>query len=676
MSDFEVQWATPAPLWGNVTDLSDETRGFFRRPAILRFTSDAFMNEFTTLLHSHPAQLKAFRAKPETWRGPGAALEVTSTEKLSKRAQALHRSRLIARPPVVAGAPGALRMSTAAQPLKLYQPAHQRYYLISAALVCRTAGQPDRHIETSQQERATFVVRKVVPPTKDTSIFDCTEATWKEYAFTGQGWLHVTQARTLAPNEEQNALFAMNYLQDNGHRRRVLAGLIPVGKREAYLGAPERSSNNQLVLDPGSPALPDKRQLLFMAQVTEPWKRLIERAFAIGKMQKATSTVPTDDEPLANNNEVLQKSLKDSREQMQVSAWYALLDFAKLLHQYIPNVWEAIMNRPLSSPLTPAQTVLIDALLGTEIDNTYSDALLQPYTEAEVASPAVAHNLHEALQKIQGGLPFNQSLADSLEQNLETTVQPYDRDPFSSASEWPGFFFPLADPAQAGPLPPPKVGVPENPDALTAALERIDNLVALIANALPDPGSEKTPPLLIATQPVMGIDGPTYFIIRCVFERPNCGPLQPAVISDVTEPFLMAGFFDPDAPARPIRIGLPVDTTPAGLRKFDKNTAFMISDVLCGQIERAKGLGLGDLVRTVLPFPLHKDLDVPDKGPCTDADGLSVGMICSLSIPIITICALILLMIMVSLLDIIFHWMPYFIMCWPLPKFNAKPSTG
>jgi len=145
------------------------------------------------------------------------------------------------------------------------------------------------------------------------------------------------------------------------------------------------------------------------------------------------------------------------------------------------------------------------------------------------------------------------------------------------------------------------------------------------------------------------------------------------VISEPTAPFLMAGFFDPDAPARPLRINLPMDTTPAGLRKFDKNTAFMISDVLCSQIDRAKGMGLGDLVRSVLPWPLHKDLDIPDTGPC-EKDGTSFGMICSLSIPIITICALILLMIIVSLLDIIFRWVPFFIMCLPLPKFSGKQA--
>ena len=48
-------------------------------------------------------------------------------------------------------------------------------------------------------------------------------------------------------------------------------------------------------------------------------------------------------------------------------------------------------------------------------------------------------------------------------------------------------------------------------------------------------------------------------------------------------------------------------------------------------------------------------------------------MICSLSIPIITICALILLIIIVIVLDIIFRWLPWLIVCFPLPKFSAKP---
>jgi hypothetical protein len=50
-------------------------------------------------------------------------------------------------------------------------------------------------------------------------------------------------------------------------------------------------------------------------------------------------------------------------------------------------------------------------------------------------------------------------------------------------------------------------------------------------------------------------------------------------------------------------------------------------------------------------------------------------MMCSLSIPIITICALILLMIIVTLLDMIFRWVPYFLVCFPVPGFKGKETA-
>ena len=73
-------------------------------------------------------------------------------------------------------------------------------------------------------------------------------------------------------------------------------------------------------------------------------------------------------------------------------------------------------------------------------------------------------------------------------------------------------------------------------------------------------------------------------MIRCVFERPACGPLDPPLLSEPTVPFQLAGFFDPDARHAPSASACRSTSSPAGLRKFDKNTAFMISDVLCGQI--------------------------------------------------------------------------------------------
>jgi hypothetical protein len=50
-------------------------------------------------------------------------------------------------------------------------------------------------------------------------------------------------------------------------------------------------------------------------------------------------------------------------------------------------------------------------------------------------------------------------------------------------------------------------------------------------------------------------------------------------------------------------------------------------------------------------------------------------MICSLSIPIITLCALFLLMIMVALLNFIFFWLPFFLVCFPIPGLKAKSKS-
>ena len=260
---------------------------------------------------------------------------------------------------------------------------------------------------------------------------------------------------------------------------------------------------------------------------------------------------------------------------------------------------------------------------------------------------------------------------------LERVAVSYDRQ--APDALWPTFLFPLADPEQTPPLPPETVtpaptpadesgeaealDQPSTPQAVRDRQKRVDNLVALVVRALPVEDGAPAPAPPLASQPVLDTR-----------EGKFVGPLDPPVLSGPTAAFQMAGFFDPDAPARPIRIALPIDTTPAGLRKFDKNTVFMISDALCGQIQRMRGITFGDLVLSVLPWPFHKDLSskVPKMGPCKTGGGVELGMMCTLSIPIITICALILLMIIVLLFDFIFKWIPLFIMCFPLPKFKAK----
>jgi hypothetical protein len=120
-----------------------------------------------------------------------------------------------------------------------------------------------------------------------------------------------------------------------------------------------------------------------------------------------------------------------------------------------------------------------------------------------------------------------------------------------------------------------------------------------------------------------------------------------------------------------LRIPLPLDLSPATLRKYDKNTAFLISDQLCSQLGGLSGLTLGDLVLSVLPWPFHKDLDLSSRrnGVCPQEGS---GSMCMFSIPIITVCALIILLIFVKLLDVALYWMAFFRICLPFPNFKTK----
>ena len=178
-----------------------------------------------------------------------------------------------------------------------------------------------------------------------------------------------------------------------------------------------------------------------------------------------------------------------------------------------------------------------------------------------------------------------------------------------------------------------------------------------LAAALPAQPTGPVPDLRPPRQVPRGEE--PWFTVRCVFERPNCTGFAAPVVSAPSAPFQMASFFDPDAPARDIRIPMPIDISPAGLRKFRKGAGFMVSDLFCGQFNRFKKVTFGDLVRSVLPWPLHKDLPGGAASACKGGGGNAFGLMISLSIPIVTICAFFLMMIMVALLDIVFRWMPF-----------------
>ena len=87
-------WHTPQPLWRLA--LEDEApHPRFRGPAVLRFDGDAFMDEAQATLATAPETLSEAVARAETWRNTRA---------------------------------GWSDLSEYGEPIKLFQPAHGRYY--------------------------------------------------------------------------------------------------------------------------------------------------------------------------------------------------------------------------------------------------------------------------------------------------------------------------------------------------------------------------------------------------------------------------------------------------------------------------------------------------------------------------------------------------------------------
>ena len=680
-------WASPAPLWGRFDGLGDYRNPSQAAPALLRFDSDDFMQQALATLAADPRQLSAFIARPETWRTPmAAAPDLVERLPLPSMARSLGRRRTAAAAPtaIVAPSPAVAEQGVARTlPLKLFHPAHQRHYLVGAQLVCGLPGLPDRAVAGGGREQVGFVLRRLLPRDRNNDTSDRVEfgfvkdtggARWQRVVADGSG----ADAATQLAGEELLPLFPMNFQDDSGHPRRLLAGTVPVGRREEYMGsrAEHAAAAPGAVLAPGVAALPSDiaaRKEQFKMEVSEPWKGLLRSAIqAAARIEDASFNAVQ-----ASTQAQRDASASGFNQQAQGQSWLTLLDFADYLFVHLPEVWRAVTGQVGNAGLpTAAQRALHAWLSGA---GTAPGALPIGLAGSQPAS------LADALAAVRAN--------DNLRQGLEQASVSYP-DANDTAFGWPAFAYPLAalrataghyaavgphtslgalalaaDPADADPAPP------ATPPLLLFAEQQaalLDKLVQLVVSAIDTRlPAALAPPLPFAVRlrdalaTTAGDEG--WFCIRCVYRRCDCGPLQPVVLSVPSERFQLASFFDADAPARPIRITLPTDTTPAGLRKHSKNTAFMISDVLCGQIQRAKGLGLVDLVLSVLPWPFHKDLNLSGTAKCK-SNGIDIGMICSLSIPIVTICALILLIIIVSLFDFIFRWLPWFVMCFPVPK--------
>ena len=577
-----VRFLSASPLWD---DLAGQNA--FRRPALLRFATDDFMDEIQKVLASkQPSALRKFVARYETWRQPSAGL------------------------PIPQGGPL----------LKLYQPVHGRFYMVTATLACRVPGLPEHTVDLADEETVSFVVRRVFEG--------------REMAYVvredGEGWAPVA-AGALAEGEERHAMAGTFFTGDDHLTRRLFMGLIPVAKREAYVNGRELPETPAAPPPPGTITAEDPRVVEFQRTVLDPWVGLFDW------FQTQTGFDPdteTDVDADLRRGDALTSASQASP--------LILMDFAEFLKVHLPEVWRAVSQQIPRTDLGIRQRALYDALQNVGIYDR--NAQNRSTIRNEIWYADGYRGAFDALSlPASGGDP---GLPAGFVARLMT-----------------------GDPRDPNPTPAVPPSPAPNPAADHAALRALISrptfstnifdrpIAALVRDALIEfGGPAETPGRLPSLPPLESATEPeVLFAIRCVYLRPRCGKKSPPLISDRSELFRMAGFYDPDAPARHLRVALPIDTSPAALRKYDRNVAFVLSNELRKQMSRVTSM------KKLMDGKVGKV-----KG------GLDVSVICSFSIPIITICALILLMLMVSLLNIVFWWIPFFITCFPVPRLKAK----
>lgn len=274
---------------------------------------------------------------------------------------------------------------------------------------------------------------------------------------------------------------------------------------------------------------------------------------------------------------------------------YLLVELWEFLQSYLPDVTEAIAALPSQPNFSGDKATEKDALFSFLQAETYKGSL----TLAE-ALQAIAEN-YDALNAPGGGdlaaLGFTQT-AYSLKNNNDLS----------------------------------------NAD--------LETLLDRVADALPD----ERPPVAV---PKLDVSTSVRYVLRFVYERPQCDPAI-VEVSQPSQPFTFAPFFDPDAPARPIRIPLPSDVSIAGMRKFKKNVSFMMSDAMRKKMNQVLGR--------------EESLLSDDPEVNAEDSGAAFAFICSFSIQIIFIIAFMLLLIFAFVFNIIFWWMAFFRICLPVPK--------
>ena len=670
-----ITWIAPSFLWEEaLKDITKRER--LDQPAIFRFDNDSFMEELADRLEKAPSSMKDLAARHETWikKSSGWLTESESDKEVSI--------------------------------LKLYQPTHGYFYIASAMLICRIPGFPDRKIDISNEEKASFVIRRLVPSNNTIAVDINNKETYIEYAMMaeGKGWRKAS-ASSAASDEERLPLFPMQFTENNV-KRRLLAGLIPVSKKEIYQSEPEfkteafpsenMDNEEKDELAAAKPAfLEFKNKIILACEKLTDYCNEVDADVKLAR-EILKNIVLDMDEYLEEYIGVVWKAIHDG--------WAGGIDVQKALYDKLgvefasgkkwseiledkENLWKSIKDldiKQIANSVSAFKDIdnfagfldIVEKALPDKKDprilkfekyaakpfaSLYTDISVNATITDEGARKSFlfilldfAGFLNENLGNVFSAIIKNEDVGLDL---IDKALYSVFRDTvFYGDFHWIDVLRELWDKRYAAISGKTDIRIISGASAINIKeairnLQIVDNnysnsdIYTKIMNAL---NKNVIPSEPEAPQNIDKTAGALFFL-RFVYDRPKCRNISESIVSEHTKPFQLANFYDPDAPARPLKITMPVDTSIEGLKKYPRNVAFIISDKLRNQMEMIKGAKIQEIDK------------VRPKGPA-----FNLGMVCSFSIPIITICALILLMIIVNLLNIIFWWLPYFKICFPL----------
>lgn len=672
-------WLTAAPLWDRAR-MGADAGGRMGAPVILRFEGDDFMAQAQDTLAKNPGDLARYVARAESWRAPTSGWDDTPD----------------------------------ATPITLFHPIHNRFYLAAATLVCQRPGLPDRRLDRVGGDVAAMVMRRLAPSTQK-PVDPNVPSSFVEQAWIGTQqrgrWVTLDTAELPGIGEDRLPMFPMPY-REGDHARRLHAAVIPVARANGYDTPTQESESRASAAASADDRQGDARQaeirdrilggLAQLAELSSP-PAIPSDILSDMRIQTRTSLVLS----LLDLAQFLNREAPGMITALRTGATGSLngaelalfvrFDTVQLASGYTARqaLLRALDRADQLDSGTPT-SALLHAVLGTHPGlsalGDFASALLSagtplfdlifPTGSAQiVADPRVA-TIRDAAQqapaRITADAEFGDENAarDALLSELLALDSLLGRELPDVAAALPDG--PLPDSADAA-LFAAFAGVVQGDITwarlLTTARAHAAELIAgvsprlsltLSANQIsarapaffaslsqamiPSVAARPlppTPPAVPDTEPPAPI-----YVLRALYERPACAGIHPPTLSAPSRAFHLASFYDADAPVRPLKIEMPARTSIADLRKAPKNVSIQLSKELRKQMSRVRDAQLSD--------PLDEQLG--------GEGGFDFGVICSLSIPIITICALLLLMIIVQLLNIVFWWLPYFMICFPVKK--------